>query len=163
MGMLDYLGKVEKKVTNDNRIPFAIKHICYNPTVNKGDQRDDAHKGMITDDHNYIALFHMTEHDLLSYGTEQQVMAIFDFISDMILLVQQRSWANKGSHHGIYGNVTQGIPVRRFHCKFANEFFYAGEKNGILAFWQYSGSRRTLHYVDSYGKVMSYTSQKIQS
>jgi len=162
MGMLKYLDKVENKVI-DNRIPAMIRHIGYNPTVTIGDKRDRFHMGMLTDDHKYIAMFHMVEYGLDNYGSLSQCHAILDFIADMVLRVQQRSWATKGSHHGILGNVTMGIPVRQFHCKFAMTFHYAGENNGMLAFWQYSDSRRTLHYVTSHGKVFSYTSQPINS
>ena len=162
MSMLRFLDKVENKVT-ENRIPQMIRHIGYNPSVTIGDKRDRFHMGMLTDDHKYIAMLHLTEFGLDNHGSLVHCQAILDFIADMVLRVQNRAWAKKGSHHGILGNVTLGVPVRQYHCKFAMTFHYAGEKNGMLAFWQYSDKRRTLHYVTRDGKVFSYTSQPIQS
>ena len=126
MSMLDYLDK-QLPVTTIDQI---LAHLNYTPTVEKGDQRDNAHRGMLTRDSGFIALFHIIEHDALSHLSLVQAVSLLNHIRRAIN--DKRANKRKGAHIGIMGNVTQCIPVRRYHCKYSVSFHFVRSHKGIV-------------------------------
>ena len=164
MSMLDYLDRVSKRIErlhNQNVIPEVIEYLgtCHSTSI--GDNRDDNHRGVLTKDPMYVSFFHLTEYGLLNHLSKVQWKSVLRYYAQWINAVMIRFDSRKGSHSGIKGNVTRGSVVRQYHCKFMHRLQYCGTKNGIVAFWDYSETKRTLMYVTKDGTVGSHSTQEL--
>ena len=144
---------------NTDRIADIIGYIGYYPNVVEGDNRDDMHKGMLTNDPLYVALFHLMEFDLIDHLSDIQVTSVMAYIAKQIRSKQTRSNNVKGSNHGISGNVTTYKVVRAFHCKYNRQFKFIAYSNGHVLFSVSTGRHedgRSLFVIDDVGTISSY-------
>jgi len=151
MAMLDYLQQYKFK--------DMIEYIG-TPEVFIGDQRSDHFSGMLTIDSFYIALFHLTEHHLLDELTYDQNIGVLNYIAGEVRHVQERSARIKGSHAGIFANITKQIVARGYHSKYCFEFKHSRTSGDYVLFRKISDriSDGNVLYlvVDSKGQVMTY-------
>ena len=126
------------------------------PDVKIGDGRDDHHKGMMTNDSRYIALFHLTEHGLFDHLTYNQSLAMIKFLAMEIGSIQDKCNAKKGAHHGISANITLQIVARAYHCKYPWDFTYLTTSSGNVLWARQSGNRKQYFVVTHDNIVMTY-------
>lgn len=156
----DNLEKVENRNSDMYVFTSMLKHIGYSPATYPGDKRDNNHRGNMTKDANYLAFYHMIEHNLADDLNTIQRLAVLDYISDRISRKQKR-YSGKGQNFGLSANVDSGKLAREFHCKFDTHWKFAGThpSNGSVAFWELGLRIDTLHYVTATGEVFSYLSR----
>lgn len=162
MSMLKYLDRVETKVV-DNPLPALLRYLgdCHNTYV--GDGRDINHTGVLTSDSRYIALFHIMESGkLFDRLSLNQLVGVIAYFSYHIHGVIRKNDSKRGAHSGIRGNLNLYKPVRSYHCKFNKRFYYAGEKNGTVAFFVVSETHRDLYAVFPNGEIIQHSSVRLQ-
>ena len=147
MGMLDYLITY---IFNDIVLYLGA------PEVFIDDQRSDHHKGMMTNDSRYIALFHLTEHGLFDHLTYDQSLAMIKHLAMEIGTTQDKCNAKKGAHHGISANITLQIVARAYHCKYPWDFTYLTTSSGNVLWARQSGNRKQYYVVTHDNIVMTY-------